>query len=106
MFYRLPPELVLRSPWGPFRPRPGEESLVLEGNSVFPPNHPTTHLCLDLMKTALASRPRGSVLDVGCGSGILALAALALGVSSAVAADISGWALRQTRANAHRNGLL
>ncbi len=106
MFHRLTSELVIRSPWRPFRARHGERSLVLEGRSVFPPSHPTTHLCLDLMKNALASRPRADILDVGCGSGILALAALALGAPRAVAVDLSGRAVRQTRKNAARNGLL
>ena len=105
MFHRLTPELVIRSPWRPFRPRHGEQSLVLEGGAVFPPSHPTTHLCLDLLKKALAARPGAHVLDVGCGSGILCLAALALGAPRAVAVDISGRAVRQTRANADRNGL-
>jgi len=106
MFYRLTPELLPRLSGRLFRPRPGKQSLVLEGSSVFPPNHPTTQLCLVLIKQACALRPGASVLDLGCGSGILALAALALGASHAVAVDISGRAARQTRANAIRNGLL
>jgi ribosomal protein L11 methyltransferase len=105
MFHRLTPELVIRSPWRPFRARHGEQSLVLEGISVFPPSHPTTHLCLDLLKRALALRPGAHILDVGCGSGILSLAALALGAPRAVAVDISGRAVHQTVANATRNGL-
>lgn len=105
MFHRLTPELVIRQPWPPFRPRHGERSLLLEGGSVFPPGHPTTLMCLDLLKVALALRPRATVLDVGCGSGVLALAALALGVRRGVAVDISGRAVRETRRNAERNGL-
>jgi len=105
MFHRLTPELVIRSPWRLYRPRRGEQSLVLTGGSVFPPNHPTTCLCLDLVKKAVAARPGAHVLDVGCGSGILSLAALALGSPRAVAVDISGRALRRTRANADYNGL-
>jgi ribosomal protein L11 methyltransferase len=73
---------------------------------AFPPSHPTTLLCLDLLKTALPSRAAAVVLDLGCGSGILALAALALGAHGAVAVDLSGRAVRQTRQNAARNGLL
>lgn len=106
MFYRLTPELVIRSPWRPFWPRHGEASLVLEGRSVFPASHPTTHLCLDMLKTALASRPTPVVLDMGCGSGILALAALALNAPRAVAVDLSGRAAVATRDNAKKNGLL
>ena len=106
MVHRLTPELVIRSPWRPFRPRHSEQCLVLSGKSVFPPTHATTHLCLDLLKIAMASRPLEPVLDVGCGSGILALAALALGAYTAVGVDISGRAVRRTRDNAERNGLL
>jgi len=106
MFLRLTPELVIRSPWRPFWPRHGEDILILEGGLAFPPSHPSTHLCLDLMKTALASRPQTSVLDLGCGSGILALAALALGVPQTVAVDLSERAVHQTQQNAARNGLL
>lgn len=106
MFLRLTSELVIRSPWRPFRPRHGEYTLVVETGLAFPPGHPSTHLCLDLLKIALASRPRASVLDVGCGSGILALAALALGAPRSVAVDPSGRAMSQTRQNAARNGLL
>ncbi len=106
MFHRLTPDLVIRSPRRPFRLRPAEQSLVLAGGSAFPPNHPTTRLCLDLLKTAVALRPLGPALDIGCGSGILALAALSLGVPWAVAVDISGRAVRQTEANARRNHLL
>ena len=106
MFHRLTSELVIRSPWRPFRPRPAEQSLVLAGGSAFPPNHPTTRLCLDLLKAAVALQPPGPALDVGCGSGILSLAALSLGVPYAVAVDLAGRAVRQTEANARRNHLL
>jgi len=106
MFYRLTPDLVIRSPWRPFRRRHGEQSLVLESGAVFPASHPSTLLSLDLLKTALASRPGMQVLDLGCDSGILGLPALALGAPRAVAVDFSGRAVRQTRKNAARNGLL
>lgn len=65
--------------------------------------HPTTAMCL----TALAKTPpRGQrVLDYGCGSGILAIAALKLGADHAVGMDIDPQALQATRSNAERNGL-
>ncbi len=65
--------------------------------------HATTALCLEW----LDGRIRGSerVLDYGCGSGILALAALKLGAGSAVACDIDPQALVATRENAAKNGL-
>ena len=65
--------------------------------------HATTAMCLEWLD---ANPPAGlRVLDYGCGSGILALAALALGAGSACAFDIDPQALIATRDNALRNGL-
>ena len=69
--------------------------------------HPTTALCLRWLDAlAGAGRLQGaSVLDFGCGSGILALAALALGAAGADAVDNDPQALQATLDNAGRNGL-
>lgn len=65
--------------------------------------HATTALCLEwLERLALAD---GEVLDYGCGSGILSIAALLLGAGSATAVDIDPQALEATRANARVNGV-
>lgn len=65
--------------------------------------HATTALCLEWLEQR---RPgNASVLDFGCGSGILAIAALVLGARSAVAVDIDPQALEATRANARVNGV-
>jgi ribosomal protein L11 methyltransferase len=61
--------------------------------------HPTTRLCLELL---LDEEP-GSVLDVGCGSGVLAVAAAKLGHAPVIAVDVDGSAVEATRANAKRN---
>lgn len=69
--------------------------------------HPTTALCLRWLD-ALAGRGElqgRAVLDFGCGSGILALAALKLGASSATGVDNDPQALLATRDNAERNGV-
>jgi len=65
--------------------------------------HPTTRLIVDELTTRISGGE--SVLDVGCGSGILALCALRLGAAGAVAVDISGEAVDATRRNAELNGL-
>jgi ribosomal protein L11 methyltransferase len=65
--------------------------------------HPTTALCLEWLDGAIQGGE--SVLDYGCGSGILALAALKLGAGRATAFDIDPQALRATRGNAGKNGL-
>jgi ribosomal protein L11 methyltransferase len=65
--------------------------------------HPTTALCLEWLDEAVRGGER--VLDYGCGSGILALAALRLGAGTACAFDIDPQALQATRENAVKNGL-
>ena len=65
--------------------------------------HPTTRGCLALLQE-LEPMPL-AVLDVGCGSGILSLAALALGAERAVAIDTDALAVEATRSNAERNGM-
>ena len=65
--------------------------------------HPSTQLCLDLIETYLT--PGQPVVDVGCGSGILSIAALKLGASAALAVDIDSQAVRSTRENAERNDI-
>ena len=64
-------------------------------------SHPTTRLCLEALETA---PPRGGlVADLGCGSGVLGLAALALGARSVVAADTDSLAVRATTDNRSLN---
>ena len=65
--------------------------------------HPTTALCLEWLDGA-AVHGR-TVLDVGCGSGVLAIAALRLGAASALGVDIDPQALIATRENAVRNAV-
>ena len=65
--------------------------------------HPTTQLCLELLEEALF--PGDKVLDLGCGSGILAIAALALGASRAVGVDIDPKAADVAFENAALNGV-
>ncbi|MCC5793944.1 MAG: 50S ribosomal protein L11 methyltransferase [Chromatiales bacterium] len=85
-------------------PDPSGVRLELEPGLAFGTGtHPSTALCLDW----LASQPLAgtSLLDFGCGSGILALAGLALGADRAVACDNDPQALLATRENARRNQL-
>jgi ribosomal protein L11 methyltransferase len=105
MLYRLSPELVLRTRWRPYRPPEGERVLVLAAASVFPPGHPTTRLCLDLLAETLAAGPEARLLDVGCGSGALLLAGIALGAQFGVGVDLSRKAAATTQENARANGL-
>lgn len=83
---------------------PGDLELVLDPGQAFGTgDHPTTRMCLELLEDApIAGR---SVLDVGCGSGILSIAAAKLGAASVVAVDIEPGAVEVARANAVRNGV-
>jgi ribosomal protein L11 methyltransferase len=65
--------------------------------------HPTTQLCLALIESHL--KPGDAVLDVGCGSGILALAAAKLGARSVLGLDIEEESVRATLENARINGV-
>jgi ribosomal protein L11 methyltransferase len=90
-------------PAGQACPDPAGISVLLEPGLAFGTGtHPTTAMCL----TWLDGQPLADlrVLDYGCGSGILAVAALALGARTAVAVDIDPQALIATGDNAARNG--
>ncbi|HAA45811.1 MAG: 50S ribosomal protein L11 methyltransferase [Halomonas sp. 54_146] len=83
-------------------------NLILDPGLAFGTGtHPTTALCLEwLDELAVAGHlAEQTVLDVGCGSGILAIAALKLGASHADATDIDPQALQASRDNAERNGI-
>ena len=66
-------------------------------------SHPTTRLCLKWLDTQLKGGE--SVLDYGCGSGILTIAALKLGAGSAVGVDIDEQAIRASKDNAAQNNV-
>jgi len=72
--------------------------------------HPTTQLCLELMETflnlsGLEDLTGLNVIDVGCGSGILSIAALKLGAEKALGVDIDEESVRNSRENADTNGV-
>ena len=79
-------------------------TLILDPGMAFGTGlHPTTRGCLELL-SQLSPIPH-RVLDVGCGSGILLLAALKLGAASGLGIDTDPLAVSATRTNADRNGL-
>ncbi|MGF0334296.1 50S ribosomal protein L11 methyltransferase [Ectopseudomonas toyotomiensis] len=85
-------------------PQPDAVNLLLDPGLAFGTGtHPTTALCLEWLDSQ--SLDNCSVLDVGCGSGILAIAALLLGAPQAAGTDIDPQALEASRDNASRNGI-
>ena len=89
-------------PWE--QPDPGELAVVIDPGRAFGTGaHPTTRLCIELLAT---SRARGSLLDVGCGSGVLSIAAARLGFEPIRAVDNDPIAVEATIANAAVNGVV
>ncbi|MEN9646290.1 MAG: ribosomal protein methyltransferase [Actinomycetota bacterium] len=95
-------DLVVQPAWVPFSPEPGTTVLVIEPGSTFGMgDHPTTRLTLVAARRWV--RPDTRVLDVGCGSGVLAIGAMVFGAASAVGIDIAPAAVPVTLENAHAN---
>jgi len=67
--------------------------------------HPTTQLCLELMEISTNHSPLSTVIDVGCGSGILSIAALKLGAKTVLGVDIDIESVKNSRENADVNGV-
>lgn len=108
---RVGRRLVIRPTWRRHRPVEDEVVLALDPGMAFGTGlHPTTRLCLGALETVADARPGGlsgaRVLDVGCGSGILSIAAARLGAASVLALDIDPIAVEATTANARRNRVL
>ncbi|TXK93537.1 50S ribosomal protein L11 methyltransferase [Methylococcaceae bacterium HT1] len=92
-------------PSGQEHSKPGTVSLILDPGLAFGSGtHPTTALCLEwLAEHDVAGK---TVIDFGCGSGILAVAAVLLGAKEAHAIDIDPQALTATIDNAQKNGVV
>jgi ribosomal protein L11 methyltransferase len=98
--------VVVCPPWESYQPNVGERVLELEPGRAFGTGlHETTRLVARVLREHASSLSNAVVLDVGCGSGILSLVALALGASRAIAIDVDPEAVEVTRENAARNGL-
>jgi len=93
--------LWIGPPWE--TPDEGATAVVIDPGRAFGTGgHPTTQLCLELLE----GEERGSVLDVGCGSGVLSIAAAKLGFDPIVALDFDPQAVEATLRNADENGVV
>jgi ribosomal protein L11 methyltransferase len=97
-------DLVICPAWVHFGDEPGVTVLRIEPGATFGlGDHPTTMLSMRALRESLVDG--ATVLDVGCGSGVLAVGACVLGASAVTAIDIAQASVPVTRANAEANGV-
>lgn len=89
-------------PWELPEPVDGETITIDPGRAFGTGAHPTTRLTLELLQEL---EPHGSLLDVGCGSGVLSIAAAKLGFAPVTGIDVDPAAVEATLANAAVNGV-
>jgi ribosomal protein L11 methyltransferase len=103
---RVSERVVVRPTWEPYTARPGECVIDLDpGMSFGTGQHGTTRACLRFLDRLSSVNARRSVLDMGCGSGILAIAAVKLGFAPVCAFDNDPDAVAIARENAALNGV-
>lgn len=105
---RIGRRLVIRPTWRRHRAAPDDVVLALDPGMAFGTGlHPTTRLCLaGIERWSDQGIVEGRhAIDVGCGSGILAIAAVKLGAATVLGVDTDPIAVESTAANAKRNGL-
>lgn len=101
----ISPRIVVKPPWEKYAPQ--KEQIIIEidpGMAFGTGTHPSTQMCLQTLDKMIPSFPDPpSLLDVGTGSGILAIAARKLGAKRVVAIDIDPVAVESARKNAAAN---
>ena len=101
---RVGRRIVVKPSWRGHRRRKDDLAIEIDPGSAFGTGqHATTRLCLEALEDRVT--PGARVLDVGCGSGILSVAAALLGATRVDAVDIDPQAVRATAENAARNGV-
>jgi ribosomal protein L11 methyltransferase len=101
---RVGRRIVIAPTWNPHTPQPGDLVLTIDPKMSFGTGyHETTRLILRLLENSVNTGD--TVLDIGTGTGVLAIAALKLGASSAIGVDIDEWSELNARENAQVNGV-
>jgi ribosomal protein L11 methyltransferase len=97
--------LHVRAPWHPPGPAGAHDIVIDPGQAFGTGAHATTRMCLELLLDLDLDEPPGSVVDLGCGSGVLAIAAAKLGHGPVLGVDHDPLALEATAHNAAVNGV-
>ena len=94
--------IVIVPPWQSYKPRPSEITITLDPGMAFGTgHHPTTRRCLEQLESLV--EPGMDILDVGCGSGILSIAAAKLGAKSVLSLEIDSVAVGVAKRNILEN---
>jgi ribosomal protein L11 methyltransferase len=102
--FRVGQHVVIKPSWLTYSPAPGDIVVELDPGMAFGTGlHPSTRLCLCALEDLV--RPDMRVLDLGTGSGILAIAAALMGASQVVALDVDEMAVKAATANSAANGV-
>lgn len=102
--FRAGRTLVVKPTWEHYAPQPGDKIIQMDPGMAFGAGtHETTGLCLSLLEEYM--QPGMHVMDVGTGSGILAIGAALLGASDVLAIDIDPVAVKVAKENVIQNGL-
>lgn len=98
--------IVIKPSWEDYKPSAGEQIIELDPGMAFGTgSHATTRGCIKLMQKYLDDKADTSVLDVGCGSGILGIVAALIGCDNVYGIEIDPDAVNAAKENVIRNGL-
>lgn len=101
---RFGERIVIRPTWRPYTPRPDDIVIDLDPGMAFGTGqHPTTRMCLELLEQLV--QPADLLLDIGTGSGILAIAGVKVGAGRCLACDLEARSVQVARENITANGV-
>ena len=100
---RLGRRFVVRPSWAAFEPEPGDHVITIDPGMAFGTGtHETTGMCVELVEKYV--RPGDECMDIGTGTGILAIAAAHMGAGHVLATDLDAVAVRVAEENVRNNG--
>lgn len=104
---RVGKRIIIRPPWEEHVPVGDDIVIEINPSLAFGTgHHETTRLCIEAIENIVSARNIENILDVGCGSGILSIAASKFGVENILGFDTDPIAISESRKNAEKNGVL